>query len=113
MYAYLIYETRVLPVTGELATIGRKLDNTIVLSSKAVSRYHAEIAIIDDDYYLRDLNSSSGTFLNERRIAHPTLLQSGDFIRIADINLEFILSDDDIDVHTRKWTTPLKPNNPD
>ncbi|MBE0675592.1 MAG: FHA domain-containing protein [Bacteroidales bacterium] len=110
MYAYLIYETRVLPVNGDVATIGRKLDNTIVLSSKAVSRYHAEVLLTDGEYYLQDLNSSSGTFLNERRIAHPSLMKSGDFIRIADINLEFVLSDEDLDTHTKKRTSPLKPD---
>lgn len=108
MNAYLKYGSRVLPIQGDLATLGRKLDNTIVLSAKSVSRYHAEIVLINQEYYLRDLNSSSGTYLNERRIAHAVPLKSGDRITIADIDLEFIISDQDLDVTSKKRTEQLK-----
>lgn len=110
MNAYLKYETRILPVQSDLVTLGRKLDNNIVLSSKSVSRYHAEIVLINEEYFLRDLNSSSGTFLNDRRIAHAVALKNGDIITIADIDLEFVLSDEELDVKSKKRTSPLKPS---
>jgi len=112
MNAYLKYESRVLAVPGDLVTLGRKLDNTIVLSAKSVSRYHAEIVLINQEFYLRDLNSSSGTYLNERRIAHAVPLKSGDRITIADIDLEFIISDEDLDVTSKKRTEQLKSSGP-
>ena len=112
MKAYLLYESRTLPVPGERATLGRKLDNTIVLASKTVSRYHAEIILIDNDYFLRDLNSSSGTFLNERRIAHTVPIKTGDKILIAEIELEFIVSDVDLDTSSKQRTSPLRPSGP-
>lgn len=112
MKAYLLYESRILPVPGEMATLGRKLDNTIVLASKTVSRYHAEIVLVNNEYFLRDLNSSSGTYLNERRVAHPVPIKTGDKISIADIELEFIISDVDLDTSSKQRTSPLRPSSP-
>ncbi|MBN2045230.1 MAG: FHA domain-containing protein [Anaerolineales bacterium] len=107
MKPVLKYGSRLLPLDADLSTIGRKLDNTIVLSSQSVSRYHAEIVLINGEYFLRDLNSSSGTYLNERRIAYPVALQSGDKITMADIELFFMFEDVEIDDTTRTRTTPL------
>jgi pSer/pThr/pTyr-binding forkhead associated (FHA) protein len=107
MKPVLKYGSRLLPLDSDLSTIGRKLDNTIVLSTQTVSRYHAEIVLINGEYFLRDLNSSSGTFLNDRRIAHPVALKSGDRITMADIDLIFMLDEKDFDTTTQSRTSPL------
>lgn len=112
MKAYLLYESRILPVPGEKATLGRKLDNTIVLASKTVSRYHAEIVLVNGEYFLRDLNSSAGSYLNERRVVHAVPIKTGDKISIADVELEFIISDVDLDTSSKKRTSPLRPSSP-
>jgi len=46
-----------------------------------VSRRHAELSYRDGQWVLRDLDSSNGTFINEQRIVHPTLLRHHDQIR--------------------------------
>ncbi len=57
------------------------------LTSSVISRYHAKIERIEDAYYLTDLNSTNGTFLNGKRVAveEPNLLVSGDKIAFANI----------------------------
>ncbi|HVC94518.1 MAG TPA: FHA domain-containing protein [Pirellulales bacterium] len=46
------------------AVLGRDADCEIVLGFSAVSRRHAQITLIDDDYYIEDLQSRNGTFVN-------------------------------------------------
>ncbi len=49
-------------------SIGRGNDNDVVLGSKSVSRNHALLSVLNGDLYIKDLDSSNGTFINEERI---------------------------------------------
>ena len=113
MRAYLIYQSRILPIEGEKVTLGRKLDNDIVLSSNRVSRHHAQIAFEREAYFLHDLDSSSGSYVNGQRITYPTRLSSGDTISLADIEIEFILREEDLEGSTKKRTSKLDTSKPD
>ena len=62
--------------------IGREKGNDITVEDHEVSRRHAEIRKHNDNYYLADLDSSNGTFLNNYRIAEAEI-KSGDRIRIG------------------------------
>ncbi len=63
-------------------TIGRWSANDIVLPSREVSRRHAQIRREGGRYLLEDCGSKNGTFLNNRRILEPQVLQDGDRILI-------------------------------
>lgn len=67
-------------------TIGRDSDNRLCLESEAISRFHAEIVAESGNYFLRDLQSTNGTFLNGRRIEHEKL-GPGDEFSVANISL--------------------------
>lgn len=71
------------PVTS----LGRDLGNTIVLPDPAVSAEHALLALRDGHWWLEDLGSTNGTYLNDVRIAQPTLVVPGDVIRIGHTRL--------------------------
>ena len=43
-------------------SVGRGQDNDVVLGSKAVSRKHAELSVLNGQLYVKDLGSSNGTF---------------------------------------------------
>ncbi len=72
-------------VIGEGATIGRVGDHQINLPDREVSRQHARISVQGGQYYIEDLGSLNGTWVNGERIApnHPIPLISGCEIRLG------------------------------
>jgi serine phosphatase RsbU (regulator of sigma subunit) len=78
------------------AVLGRHPDCNIVLDSAAVSRQHAKISRErGSHYYLEDLGSRNGTYLNNRRIQGRELLREGDRVDICDLAFHFYLTDPD------------------
>lgn len=72
----------------EPALIGRSAEH-IQLSDDSTSRRHAELRPHNGSWYLVDLNSSNGTFLNGRRIVSPTPIKHGDQIKVGSTLLVF------------------------
>ena len=65
-------------------TLGRVQENDIVLNDPGVSRSHAVIVQSGQCYYLRDLASTNGTFVNQRNISTEDYsLETGDRIRLG------------------------------
>jgi adenylate cyclase len=65
-------------------SLGRAALNTVVLESSKVSRLHAIIHLENPGaFWLVDLGSSNGTFLNKRRIHEPVRLRNHDQIAIG------------------------------
>ena len=111
MKAFLVYETRIFTLNTAPIKLGRNLDNHLVLSNKAVSRYHAEIFVENETFYLQDLESTSGTFLNDIEITDdPAALSSGDKISLAEVKLTFFTNLDHLDTTTKQRTTNLDKN---
>jgi DNA-binding response OmpR family regulator len=76
-------------LTGETITIGRALENDIVITSKRVSREHARVRREGWRVILEDLDSTNGTFLNDERVLAPQELHDADRIKIGDVILIF------------------------
>ena len=71
-------------------SIGRTVSNQVVLPEDRVSRRHAVIHAQDaDEFWLVDLGSSNGTYLNGRRVAQPSRLRDQDKIEIGPFRLLF------------------------
>jgi pSer/pThr/pTyr-binding forkhead associated (FHA) protein len=87
--AYLIVNSEVFPLGNGLTNIGRKLDNHIVIQDPRVSRNHAQVRVVDDQFVLLDLNSTGGTTVNGNRI-NRSVLYSGDAISLAGVSLKFV-----------------------
>jgi sigma-B regulation protein RsbU (phosphoserine phosphatase) len=64
---------RAFPLVDECSVLGRQHDSTICLSGNAVSRHHAQILRQGGDYFVEDLGSSNGTFVNGEQIQQATL----------------------------------------
>lgn len=62
---------------------------TIGLRDSSVSRRHARIYRKEDKYYIQDLNSINGTFINGIRIDRPVELKHGDHVRVGKAILSF------------------------
>lgn len=93
--------------------IGRASDNDIHIDSPLVSKHHAQLEIVRsgepdgaNEYWLRDLDSTNHTFVNERRISHQRL-HHDDTVRIGLNTFKFIDErEQDLDATTkihRSW----------
>jgi adenylate cyclase len=67
-------------VLDDVNTIGRHPKNSIRLHDREVSKNHAVIERRGEDYVLRDLNSSNGTFVNSRRISESVLKEKDELL---------------------------------
>ena len=66
-------------------TIGRSADSDLVVPDTPVSRRHACLELQGDRWFLRDLGSSNGTFLNRQAVKDsPQPLRGGDLVGIGD-----------------------------
>lgn len=74
-------------LTGE-TYIGRRQDCQIVLSAPGISRQHARIGLNNERYFLQDMESANGTFVNGIRI-DTILLSPGDEISFDNIRFVF------------------------
>src|SRR5262245_55758775 len=71
-------------------SIGRAPSNQVVLPDDKVSRRHAVIHAQDvDEFWLVDLGSSNGTYLNGRRVSQPSRLWDQDRIEIGPFRVVF------------------------
>ncbi|SFD21917.1 FHA domain-containing protein [Clostridium uliginosum] len=75
-------EGSVIPVRTDI-TIGRKEDNSIILSDQHVSGNHAKVAVRNAGLVIEDLNSTNGTYVNGTRIRGRLKLSNKDEIRIG------------------------------
>ena len=66
--AVLILPTGAEKRLGAALAIGREGDNDIVLEHPTVSRHHAALSAKDGSWYVTDLGSFNGTFLNDDRV---------------------------------------------
>lgn len=74
---------------GSKIVLGRHPECHVVIEFGAVSRHHAQILAEDGRFYLEDLNSRNGTFLNEQPVTGRAKLNHGDSIRICDATFTF------------------------
>jgi serine/threonine-protein kinase len=75
----------------DTTAIGRTQGNDVVLPDPTVSRHHARLMFRNGQWYLEDLNSSNGTYVNNIRINRPAPLMEGDELRFGDEVVEFAL----------------------
>ena len=76
------------PIKQAIVSIGRRIDNQLVLNDPRVSRAHAEIRCIRGRFVIFDMHSSGGTYVNAKRVTHSVLYDS-DVISLAGVHLIF------------------------
>lgn len=73
----------------EVFTIGRDSANDLIIDHVLASRRHARLERSETGYYIRDLNSTNGTFVNGELIKDSYLLADQDQIVVADTIITF------------------------
>ena len=83
------------PLTGTKITlgdqpilIGRADDSTLVLTDDFASSRHARLTNRGGQWYVEDLGSTNGTYLDQQRVQGPLLINPGQPIRIGQTALE-------------------------
>lgn len=77
------------PLDRPETTIGRGADNALVLDMDNVSRMHARVLQKADGYFIEDLNSTNGTYVNDAEVKYERL-RNGDLIKIGGAILKFL-----------------------
>ncbi len=77
------------PLNKPVINIGRHSDCDLILDNPHVSRHHAQLRAINQQYVIFDVGSTGGVYLNGKKISQATL-QAGDVIRLGVVNLIYI-----------------------
>jgi adenylate cyclase len=92
-------------------TIGRGDDNNFVLPDRWISRNHAMLQRMEKgEFYLIDLGSRNGSFVNGRRVSVPVTLHNGDRLTFGQTELEFYspelshLQDPSVGIDSQEFT---------
>ena len=82
--SYLVFNKKKVQLVAKIS-FGRDPDNNVEIDSKLASRHHCIIQKIRDEFFLKDENSTNGTFLNGNRIPPDKYvkLNSGDTVKIG------------------------------
>ncbi len=83
-------------------SIGRHPECDIIIDNGSVSRHHAKIVNESGSYFVQDLDSRNGTFVNGSQIHNLMKLYDGSEIQICDVKFHFFLSD-------QMPPTPVRP----
>jgi pSer/pThr/pTyr-binding forkhead associated (FHA) protein len=75
-----------------VTAIGRDLDNDLVLADPTISGRHAVLSRRDAAWWLEDLGSTNGTFVNAARLERtaPAVVRSGDVVQLGAVRLRLV-----------------------
>ena len=74
----------------EVVSIGRNVSNDIQIDNLSVSKNHAQITRDKDSYRVEDLNSTNGTYLNEKMVSKAELKHK-DILTVGKHTLEVLM----------------------
>ncbi len=70
-------------ITSASVTVGRAAASDFQISAEGVSRSHSQIVRRGSEYFISDLGSTNGTFVNGKRVETETKLSHGDMIELG------------------------------
>ena len=95
------YRYKIIVGPGE-TVIGRHSDCNLVIQTTYVGRRHAMIVEKNGHYFISDLNSTSGTVVNEKRITCPTQICDGDSIQVGGVKFYAEFSNANLHLEKRR-----------
>jgi pSer/pThr/pTyr-binding forkhead associated (FHA) protein len=73
---------------AEELTVGRAAGCQVTLDDTYASQLHARVFVRDGQYFVEDLGSTNGTYLNRRKVSGPMVMQRGDKLQIGNTIME-------------------------
>lgn len=70
-----------------VTSLGRALHNTVILADPSVSAEHALVSYRLGQWWVEDLGSTNGTFLNDAPVEQPTVIHTGDLLRFGAVQV--------------------------
>ena len=104
--AFLVINNQVVPLMRRETRIGRKLDNDLVIQDVLVSREHAKVIYEEGQFVAYDLESTGGTFINNKKISKG-VLYTGDELSLASVTVTFVHDAPDMENQAGKRTGSL------
>jgi len=80
-------DTQPLHFTGQVITIGRDPLCDMILDNGTVSAQHARLTFRQSQWWIEDLRSTNGTFLNQEAVLEPVVITNGDELRCGQVIL--------------------------
>lgn len=77
-----------LPLGDGPLTVGRGADCTLVVSDDYASTRHARFYVRNGQWFVEDLGSTNGTYVDRMRITGPTPVSVGSLVRVGDTTVE-------------------------
>ena len=74
-------------------TVGRNPACDCVIDDDTVSAYHAQINFRHSQWWLEDLGSTNGSFINEQRVSAAIVLTTDDKLRFGQIKFQLEIDD--------------------
>lgn len=75
---------------SDALSLGRSSENDVVVKDPFVSKRHMKIIKDEEEYFIEDLGSSNGTYVNKQRLVDAAKLINGDIIKIGDLEFLFV-----------------------
>ena len=70
--------------------IGRGEHSNVIIKDTFASNQHAQIFVKQGQYWLEDMGSTNGTFVNEVPVKEPVVLADGDRLRVGNVVFQFV-----------------------
>ncbi len=86
--------------------VGQRSDADLVLRAERVSKRHAELFHRDNQHWIRDLGSASGTFVNRQRVTKARPIRDGDVVLFGDQELRYVVNSPDAEPEQSLFTPP-------
>ncbi len=77
------------PLELDLMTVGRGLNNDLIVEDPRVSRQHAQLRYRSRRYFIGDLGSTNGTYVNGTQVTTDQVLRDGDTVSFGGLEMRF------------------------